>query len=194
MHGLINSSIQAFVTDCYGPGQWQAVLRRAETGVDRFEAMLIYDDQSAERLLQAAAAIIGKTRRDLLEDMGAYLIAHPRQTVARRLLRFSGTSYAEFLLGLDDLRDRVALAVPDLDLPGLAVRRKSGRSFDLRIDPGLPGYAFVLLGAVRAMADDYGALVFSDALETSGGAATLRVDLLDAAFSQARDFALGRGA
>lgn len=191
MHGLVLFSIQRFVIDTYGTTAWAQLLAAASLVPDGFEAMQIYDDDLSERVVAAACVELGKRRNDLLEDLGTYLISHPHQRIARRLLRFSGDTFTEFLLALDDLPDRVALAVPELRFPGLAVRRKSTSCFDLRVDPGMPGFGLVLLGTIRAMADDYGALVLSDCIEAPDGAATLRLELLDAQFARARAFQLG---
>ena len=42
--------------------------------------------------------------------------------------------------------------------------------------PGLPGYAYVLMGVLRAMADDYGDLVFLDQARRQATSRRLRVE------------------
>ncbi len=58
----------------------------------------------------------------LLEDLGTYLVSHPNVQGLRRLLRFGGAGFIDFLHSLDELHDRARLAVPDLDLPQLELR------------------------------------------------------------------------
>lgn len=190
MHGLVPYSIQSFVIDSYGADAWGRIGRAADPRFGRFEAMQTYDDAVVEGVLGAACREFNKRRSDLLEDLGTYLISNPRQRITRRLLRFSGDSFADFLLSLEDLSDRVALAIPELRLPVVIVRQKSSSCFDLRVEPGMRGYGLVLMGVLRAMADDYGALVLSDCIEGPDGAATLRLGLLDPRFARPRDFEL----
>ncbi len=58
----------------------------------------------------------------------------------------------------------------------------------------VPGFGYVMLGILRAMADDYGALVV---LEHQGwqdaGEEVIQVHLLEAAFAQGRSFDLVAG-
>ena len=44
MHGLVNRTIQRFLTDTYGEDCWAAIVRAAAIGFCDFEAMLIYDE------------------------------------------------------------------------------------------------------------------------------------------------------
>jgi len=109
----------------------------------------------------------------------------------RRLLRFGGGTYVEFLHSLDDLSDRVRLAVSDLALPALELRELSTTECQLLCDPGLPGYSSVMVGVLRAMADDYGALVILSHDGQHETAEVITVTLVESAFSEGRHFDLG---
>ena len=63
-------------------------------------------------------------------------------------------------MSLDTLRDRARLAVDDLDLPRLDVASMNEGTIILKVQPIWSGFSDVLVGLIRAMADDYGALVF----------------------------------
>lgn len=187
MHGLINKSVQAFLRDHYGQAIWTRVAERAGVGRDGFEAMLHYDDALTETLLRAAEAELNEPRAALLEDIGAYLaMTEP----LRRLLRFGGSDYWDFLYSLDDLQGRGLMALPDLDLPDLTLLADARGHFTLRITGSLPGWGAVLAGLLRAMADDYGALVVIEPLEPRGSVERLRVLLLEADYSAGRRFDL----
>ena len=84
--------------------------------------MLVYDDDMTVRVLDALCADLNRPRAEMLEDLGTYLVSHPKMEDLRRLLRFGGVTYVEFLHSLDDLSDRVRLAVSDLCLPTLELR------------------------------------------------------------------------
>ncbi|UWQ48724.1 heme NO-binding domain-containing protein [Leisingera caerulea] len=191
MHGLINRAIQAFVTSTYGADRWEEVMEEAGLGFSEFEAMLFYTDEQSGRMLAAMEKVLARPLPEMLEDMGTFLVSNPQVEALRRLLRFGGVNYVEFLHSLDDLPDRARLAVSDLHLPALELLEQAPQQFELICQPGLPGYAYVLMGVLRAMADDYGDLVFLDHSGTQGGAEVISITLVETKFAAGREFDLG---
>lgn len=190
MHGVINRALQNFLTDTFGAAAWARIVARAQLPDPDFEAMLVYDPALADHVLQAASAELNRDRDQILEDLGTYLVTHPRLAPVRRLLRFGGASYAEFLHSLNGLGGRLRLALPDFDAPQLRVRRAARNRFYLTCHWGHPGMGHVLIGVLRGMADDYGALVV---LQHRGGEdrdETLLIDVVDSDFTDARGFDL----
>ncbi len=191
MHGLINRSIQLFITDTYGPAIWAKGADLAGAPPAGFEAMLHYDDVVTEKLLQGFSEMLDKPLEMLLEDLGTFLVSNPKLEALRRLLRFGGDSFVEFLHSLDGLRDRARLAVPDLEVPELEVFDDGENAFRLICRWRLPGGGHLMIGVLRAMADDYGALVL---LDYSGwdvdGHDAIHIDLLQDSFSSGRHFRL----
>jgi hypothetical protein len=190
MHGLINRAFQSFLRDTYGAVLWEAVAQASAMAGEGFEAMLVYETSVTDRVIAAASAVLRRPRETVLEDFGHYLVSHPNLEPLRRLLRFSGSSYTDFLLGLEDLRDRARLAVPDLDLPDLRLTEAAADCFTLHCRAPLAGAGHVYLGLLRAMADDYGALVFLDHLGTQTGAEVISVQVAAARHSEGRRFDL----
>ncbi|MGH1329793.1 MAG: heme NO-binding domain-containing protein [Paracoccaceae bacterium] len=190
MHGLINRSIQCFVRDTYGQEAWVQIALDARIGHENFEAMLVYDDDQTFAVLEAACHVLDKPAETLLEDVGTYLVSHPSFSALRRLLRFGGESFVDFLYSLDDLRDRARLAVPDIDLPLIELHEVTSASFTVSCGQEIQGFSYVIMGILRAMADDYGALVFLEHLGSREAADHLGVSLLEAAFAQGRSFDL----
>ncbi|WP_170422504.1 heme NO-binding domain-containing protein [Ruegeria arenilitoris] len=195
MHGLINRAIQSFVCATYGQSCWLRVTEAAGLGFTEFEAMLIYEDSMTTRVLDALSADLNRPQSEILEDLGTYLVSHPNMEGLRRLLRFGGVTYVEFLHSLDDLSDRARLAVSDLRLPVLELREVSPAEYQLHCYPGLPGYASVMVGVLRAVADDYGALVMLSHEGHQGDVEVITIVLVESAFAEGRHFDLGaRGA
>lgn len=190
MHGLINRSVQCFLRDTYGVALWQRVTQEARLGFDSFEPMLTYDAPLIETVLTAASGLLGKPRETLLEDLGTYLVSHPATESLRRLLRFGGVSFLDFLLSLEDLPERGRLALPDLDLPALDLRELGNGEYRLGVVAAIAGAGHVVVGLLRAMADDYGALVLLDHAGTAGGVDLISVHLLDHSHSTGRSFDL----
>jgi len=194
LHGLVNRSIQCFIRDTYGADIWEEICREADIGFSNFESLLIYDVKLTNVVLAVACAHIGRDRQGLLEDMGTYLVSNPDLDPLRRLLRFGGEDFAEFLHSLDELHDRVKLALPDLDIPVFELRERTPQTYSLSYRWQHRGFGALVLGILRAMADDYGALVLLEHLtmrDDLGELDQISVSLLDGAFAQGREFDLG---
>jgi hypothetical protein len=194
MHGLINRAIERFARDTYGGDVWIQATRRMDLGFTEVAAMLHYDDAVTTRLLQQLADLLDKPAPDLLEDIGTYLVSHPNVESLRRLLRFGGVTFEEFLLSLDDLPGRGRLAVPDLDLPRLELVPHTDQCYALTVfspKPATLPFGRVVMGLLRAMADDYGALVVLDYKGDRGAAELIEIRLLEPAFAEGRHFDLG---
>lgn len=191
MHGLINRSVQCFLRDSYGMETWSEISKAAGLDFDNFEALLGYEDQLTDRVLAAASDRLAKPVEVLMEDLGTYVIATPGFDHLRRLLRFGGASFVDFLHSLDDLEDRVRLAVPELSLPRLEVQDFDADRLTLCCQFEQPGWGHVVVGVLRAMADDYGALVIINHRGDGSGTDTITVEILDTGFAQGKSFALG---
>lgn len=191
MHGLINRAIQCFVTDSYGADKWVETTRLADLDFVEFEAMLSYDDEITPRILDAISQILDRPRGDVMEDLGTYLVSHPNVEALRRLLRFGGVTFVEFLHSLDDLPDRARLAVADLDLPRIELRDHSPTQFSLVCESRIHGYGHVMMGILRTMADDYGALALLEYTGSGNGVETISVTLVETEFAEGRVFDLG---
>lgn len=191
MHGLINRAVQAFVLSTYGEKRWNDIMDESGLGFTEFEAMLVYPEDQSSRMLRAVEKKLERPLPEILEDVGTFLVSNPQVEALRRLLRFGGVNYVDFLHSLDDLPDRARLAVSDLRLPGLELVEQAPGQFDLLCQPGVPGYAQVLMGVLRAMADDYGALVILDQTGTQDGVEVISITLIESEFAEGRAFDLG---
>lgn len=194
MHGLINRSLQCFVQDTYGRDIWETIADRAHLETPDFESVLLYDDEVSERVIRVATATLNKPRQTMLEDLGTYLASNPSVEAVRRLLRFSGATFYEFLITLEDVKDRARMALPDLELPTLELSQEDQTTFLLSVRWFHADSGHVLTGILRAMADDYGALVMLDHEGICDGAERIRISLLDTEFSQGREFSLAGAA
>lgn len=194
MHGLINRAIERFVRDTYGRDIWGQVTRQADFDFTEFEAMLTYEPDVTTQVLDAVAHVLDRPEADVLEDIGTYLVSHPKVEALRRLLRFGGQTFTEFLHSLDDLPARARLAVSDLELPQLELREHGSEQFSLTCRGSRPGFGHVLVGLMRALADDYGALVLLDHKGARDGAEIIEIKVLTMAHASGRSFDLGAGA
>lgn len=193
MHGLIARTLQCFLQDTYGLSIWQGIAELAKLDFDDFEAMLDYDTRTVEQVLDAACIRLDKPREALLEDIGTYLITHPNNEGLRRLMRYGGVDFFDFLHSLEDLPGRTRLAVADLKLPELELTDAAPGQFLLSCHGNLsemPGFGHVLVGVLRAMADDYGALVILDHRGALGLAEVIDITVVETDFAEGRSFDL----
>jgi hypothetical protein len=192
MHGLINRSFQNYMCDCYGRDAWREVAARAGVEPPEFEAMLSYDDAVAPAVLDAIALVLRRPRAEVMEDIGTYLVTHPNTEAVRRLLRFGGMNFEDFLHSLDDLPDRARMAVAELHLPAIELHVHEDGRYSLICDSPLAGFGHLMTGVLRVMADDYGALALLE-LEENGapGQEIVRIRLIETDYADGRAFELG---
>jgi Haem-NO-binding len=186
MDALMLRFLQGYVRDTFGPGVWQDVCRHAELTVETFEPMLRYDPGMADKVAAHAAAVLGRSVDAIWEDMGTHLVTSPGHEGVRRLLRFGGIGFADFLHSLEEMPGRARLAMPDLDLPEVTLNERAPDLFDLHCTSYLHGTLRVLSGLLTAMADDYGTLCLIE----NGGEDRISIRILDSSHSEARPFDL----
>ncbi len=169
MHGTINRGLQAYVCEIFGKETWEDTCGRAELTSYNFETMLSYDDVITDRVILALTKVLGRERSDILEDFGTFVVSESTLTSVRKLLRFGGENFVEFLQSLEDVHDRAKIALPDLDVPQFELETRSDSEFTLHYQFEKLGFGAVFLGLLRGMADDYGALILIDHLPERKG-------------------------
>ena len=186
MDALLLRSLQGYVRDTFGQPAWTTICRRADLKFETFEPMLRYDPGMADRVAAHAAYTLGRSVDTIWEDMGTYLVTNPGHEGVRRLLRFGGSSFADFLHSLEEMPGRARLAMPDLDLPEFTLSEVGADRFEIRCRSQIRGMQRVLVGMLTAMADDYGTLCLIEA-EADG---RIMVQILDSAHASGRRFDL----
>ncbi|WP_135448955.1 heme NO-binding domain-containing protein [Tabrizicola caldifontis] len=188
MDALMLRSLQGYIIDTFGTSVWQAVCRRAALPGETFEPMLRYASGTADRVARHAAEVLGRPVETIWEDMGTYLVTNPDNDGVRRLLRFGGMGFVDFLHSLEEMPGRARLALPDLEMPEVELRELGPDRFEIRCRSEPGGMTSVLVGILTAMADDYGVLCLIE----PGPLGTIQVKILDCAHSAARRFDLAR--
>ncbi|MFV0386382.1 heme NO-binding domain-containing protein [Paracoccus sp. (in: a-proteobacteria)] len=183
MHRLVRRSCEAFLRATYGDAFWRDVAEAAGIDARGFSPAVRPGENPSHVLMREAAQRLGKPEHDLLEDLGAWLA---RLEPVRRLLRFSGRDFREFLQNLVELPDHAHMVIPDLGLPDMTVTHEGSESIRVILPRKRSEWSFALAGIIRAMADDYGVLGLIWVEDNA-----IHVLISDCAFSAARDFRLG---
>jgi hypothetical protein len=186
MDALLLRSLQSYLLDTFGTARWQEICRTAGQSSMKFEPMLRYEPGLADHVGEVAARVLGRPVEAVWEDVGTYLVANPDREGLRRLLRFGGLHFIDFLHSLEELPGRARLALPDTDPPEITLLQVGPDRFELHCKSVLKAPHRVLKGLVTAMADDYGALCLIEADDTDCTAITV----LDNRYSRARAFDL----
>jgi hypothetical protein len=190
MDALLLRSLQGYVRDTFGMAVWQTVCRRAQLAVESFEPLLTYDEGLADQVAQAAAEVLGRPVDSVWQDVGTYLVINPDHEGVRRLLRFGGVSFVDFLYSLEELPGRSHLALPGIALPALELHEMGLDRFEVRFQSRVAGLSQILVGVLTAMADDYGTLCVIEEGPDASGERRILVDVMDSFHSAARPFDL----
>ncbi|MGV6840405.1 MAG: heme NO-binding domain-containing protein [Planktomarina sp.] len=158
MHALVFKGIRGFFVALHGHTVWAKIMQDnaisdEDIDLDRLAALDL-----AWAVLKTGADAVGQSLPQTLEAFGLYLTSHPNTYAVRRLMRFSGADFIEFLYALPDLAPRAAMAVPDLALPRIDVADIPG-GVEVAVRDDVPGFEHILAGIIGGMADDYGALI-----------------------------------
>ncbi|MFD1881050.1 heme NO-binding domain-containing protein [Paracoccus pacificus] len=188
MHRFVIRSIELFLTETYGMGFWRQVV--ALVGLGDFGAFENCPQDKVAGVLATAAENLGKSVDELTEDIGAWLV---QMEALRRLLRFSGPDYRDFVLSLNEFRGRCHLILPEMEVPDFSVWQE-GERLSVSVDPGRDAaihdlWRSLVAGGLRAIADDYGAL----ALIETNPQGIIEVTILSTDFAEGRDFVLSAG-
>ncbi|MEE9429167.1 MAG: heme NO-binding domain-containing protein [Paracoccaceae bacterium] len=194
MHGLINWSIQRFVCETYGQSDWDQIARDARIDSAGFEALMTYEDHITFDVIAAASKHLEKPQDTFLVDLGIFLCSHPNLEAVRRLLRFGGETFSDFLCSMDDLADRVHLALPNLEIPTIDLRLTTPGNVTMRCSSDHTGFGHVMVGILQAMADDYGMLALIEHMGRNQRIDTISIQMLSASFADGRNFNLSANA
>lgn len=178
MNSLINRGIEEFLRSTYGDALVNAVAEEAHVATGLVAPLGAGFGPSA---LRRAAFRLSKPHSEMLEDLGAWMT---RIEPVRRLLRFSGRDFRDFLLRLEELPGRAHLVLPSLKVPQLQVDAVDQSFWVLMLDLD-EIWQFVLVGLIRGMADDYGALCLISVDDRA-----IRIDVWDEKFTEGRGFSL----
>lgn len=178
---MINRALCVFLEKQYGPDVWDSIL--LISNLRKSDVLNISDHpRNLRRLLASASRHLCMTPSELLEDFGAWLV---RLENVRRLLRFSGPEFTDFIYSLEDLPARAALIVSDVPDIRINVTLISNNEFEIKAVNMPAAWFSTMVGAVRGMADDYGVLTV---ITSSEGA--LKVRIAASKFGENRIFSL----
>lgn len=182
MYTLVGRSLESFLRSSYGDAFWQDLVQGALPERASRPLLVHTSLQETRRLVFLASRRLGKPVAEIAEDLGAWVV---RLEGVRRLLRFSGPNFVEFIRSLEELPGRALLVLPHFPLPELSVVSEGAEDYEIYVSHRPRGWIWAIAGMLRGMADDYGTLAL---IAVAGNRITLRVVLEEHAAG--RPFAL----
>ena len=194
MHGMICKSLEGFIVDRHGRDMWMRICERADLPFEQFETLRVYDDALMLRAMEATQHETKRGTAALFEDIGHWLCTHPPMEPVRRLIRFGGSTFEQLLISLEEVHDRARMALPGIELPVFRLEEVRDGEYEIVSRWNFAGAGALLMGIMRAMADDYGALAlieYGDSREDGEiWEETILVQVVERDFHAPREFSL----
>jgi len=186
---MVHKGIGVFVTNSFGAADWDALCQELGIDVDPASATQL-NDFIATQILFTMAERTGRPKREVMEDYGMFLMTSDITSGIRRLMRFGGADFIEYIDSLEDLPGRIRLAIDDFILPSLTVIEETPMKYKIKVETKLGAFTFVLIGMFRAMADDYGTLCDISHHSRDDAGDIISIEIFDLGFDKGRDFSL----
>jgi hypothetical protein len=156
MYGMVNHGVQTFVTLHHGEGVWKEICASAGLNVEHFDTMRTYDDAVTYRLVGAVSARLDLPADKVLEAFGTYWTDYARDTAIGKLLDFGGSTFFQALESLDEMHERMLVAMPHLRPPSFEVEHAGPGCIRLHYQSHRPGLAPMVVGLLHGMAQQHG--------------------------------------
>lgn len=155
MYGMVNQAIQSYIENNYGEDVWQDILTMAHVDHDRFEQLISYDDDISYRLVGAIGKRLDLRTEQVLETFGEFWPVYAMGTSFKELVKFGGDTFLEALDYLDEMHERVKIAMPNLNPPSFEVEKLSVNSYRLHYYSQREGLAPMVTGLLYGLARQY---------------------------------------
>lgn len=176
MHGIVNYGIQKMVTDNFGEDAWRKVLEKS--GVeDVFELARPYPDTATVQLAVAAGEVLELPVPEVLKAYGKWWISFAKEDYSG-IFQKAGSSFFEFISGLNDHHARMAYMMPGLVPPKFEVTDHENNAFTLNYYSEREGLETFVMGLIEGLGEHFSTSVDIGLLDKSDhgkGGAVFRI-------------------
>ena len=152
MYGMVNDAVRTFIVDNHGEAAWTTICDDAGVTTREFEQLLTYDDDVTYRLVGAISKHLGADASDVLEVFGKYWPEYAKGTAVGNMIKFGGESFVDTLESLDEMHQRVKLAMPDLRPPSFELEAVDADTYRLHYFSEREGLAPMVVGLLHGLA------------------------------------------
>lgn len=152
MYGMVNEGIRSFIEKNHGPETWTAICKKAGLERAEFERMSSYDDSVTYDLVGAICEHTELQAEEVLKVFGEYWIEFVSDSNFGNLLRLAGNTFVERVNGLDDMHERILLAMPHLKPPSFELEQVGENSYHLFYYSDRAGLVPMVVGLLYGLA------------------------------------------
>ena len=152
MYGMVNDAVRTFIEKHHGEAAWDQICDEAGITTREFEQLLTYDDDITYRLVGAISKHLGADAAQVLEVFGQYWPEYAKGTAVGNLIKFGGECFVDTLQSLDEMHQRVKIAMPDLRPPSFELETIAEGSYRLHYFSEREGLAPMVVGLLHGLA------------------------------------------
>ena len=152
MYGMANDAVRTFIVTNHGEDAWTKICDDAGVTTREFEQLLTYDDDITYRLVGAISSHLGADAAQVLEVFGQYWPEYAKGTAVGNMIRFGGESFVDTLESLDEMRQRIKIAMPDLRPPSFELENVGEDEYRLHYFSEREGLAPMVVGLLHGLA------------------------------------------
>ena len=152
MYGMVNDAVRTFIVKHHGEDAWAKICDDADVTTREFEQLLTYDDDITYRLVGAISKHLGADASAVLEVFGQYWPEYAKGTAVGNMIKFGGESFIDTLESLDEMHQRVKIAMPDLRPPSFELEAVDEQNYRLHYFSEREGLAPMVVGLLHGLA------------------------------------------
>ncbi len=170
MYGMVNDAVRTFIVQNHGEAAWATICDDANVTTREFEQLLTYDDDVTYRLVGAISKHLGADASQVLEVFGQYWPEYAKGTAVGNMIKFGGDSFIDTLESLDEMHQRVKIAMPDLRPPSFELEPVDDENYRLHYFSEREGLAPMVVGLLHGLAAQHEVVVQVEHVAKKGDA------------------------
>lgn len=155
MYGLINQAVKDLVIENFGEEKWIAICQEAGLKNTKFADLDAYADSLTYDLVGAASKVLKLSAEDILVAFGRNWNKFTDKKGYGELMSMFGHDFFSSIENLNQLHDRMGLAMPNLKPPKFEAKKVSESEYLLKYFSERPGLSPMLFGLLESLAERY---------------------------------------
>lgn len=155
MYGMIHLGIRQMVVESLGQDRWAELEREIGIGPEELISLNVYDDAMTSTILTAAAAKLGQSLPECLQQYGRYWISFAERGSYGSIMTFIGSDIVSFVSNLDRMHQAVLAAMPEARVPSFSVIEHEPGMLRIRYISERDGLEPFVLGLLEGMLERF---------------------------------------
>ena len=151
MYGMVNQAVRELIIANFGEDTWATIHTQAEAP-ETFLNFEQYDDGVTYRLVAAASDALELPAETVLKTFGHFWVTDVATKSYADLMQRSGTTFLDFLKGLDHMHSLIQVSFPDYTPPSFRVKALSDDRLQLDYYSHREGLLPFVVGLLEGLA------------------------------------------